>query len=94
MDDLFGETEPLKLPTYPDWYTPSKERRVANLRVISGLHPLGGALGEGTCGECAHLRRREYSKTYLKCGVSRWTKGPASDVRAKWRGCSKFQEAT
>jgi hypothetical protein len=55
--------------------------------------PGTGPVGE-TCGSCQHLARNRMAKTYLKCGKnkSRWTRGRASDVRARDLAC-KFWEA-
>lgn len=93
---LFGE--PLAPDTaYPDWYRPSRARRVANLRVLQGRHPFGMPLGpkESRCGTCVHLRRRGTGsrRVYLKCALSKITSGPATDARAKWRGCIKWEAA-
>lgn len=77
---------------WPAWYTPSKFTTALNLRVARGLHPFGLELGpaDSTCGSCVHLERRELGKTYLKCALAKQTRGPATDVRAKWRGCSSW----
>jgi len=80
------------LVEYPDWYRPSKSRRRANSYVLQGRHPMGFALGieQTKCGTCKHLHRHQRTKTYLKCSLTRMTGGPATDVRAKWRGCEKW----
>ena len=78
---------------WPPWFVPSKMTTALNARVARGLHPFGLELGPeaSTCGSCVHLARREFSKSYLKCAIARQTRGPATDVRAKWRGCSKWE---
>lgn len=80
---------------WPSWYRPSKYRRTANLRVLQGRHPMGENLGpEGsTCGGCKHLFSQHYASTYHKCEISKQTKGPATDIRKKWRGCEKWEAA-
>ena len=80
---------------FPDWYTPSRYTPRNNRRVKQGLHPFGDALGpEGTsCGTCRHCVRLRCSRTYLKCELSRITSGPATDLRAKWRGCINWDIA-
>lgn len=54
--------------------------------------PGSGPAGE-TCGSCAHLHRRVWSGTYLKCARNRanWTKGRASDVRAGDAACRHWE---
>ena len=69
-----------------------------------GRHPLGHLMPEGedhpaqghTCGDCGHLQRNTWTKTYLKCALLRATKGPGTDTRARWPacGCWRPQEET
>lgn len=56
--------------------------------------PGTGPAGE-TCKSCRHLVRKQWAKTYLKCGLmqAKWTCGGGSDVRARSPAC-KFWEAT
>jgi hypothetical protein len=72
---------------------PSRGYLVA-LRLEQGLHPhLGkrlGPVGE-TCGSCAHLVRVRFSKTYLKCAHGPVSRGPATDIRAKWPSCELWK---
>ena len=44
------------------------------------------------CGQCAHLVRRRYARTYLKCEVAGETASAATDWRAKWDACGKWEE--
>ena len=81
--------------SYPDWYTPSKSREQANHWVRQGKHPTGQALCDSIetakCGNCRHLRiNRHHDKTYYKCFKLRLTRGAASDLRIKWRGCQMW----
>jgi hypothetical protein len=81
---------------WPAWYTPCRETaRTFNPRVAAGRHPFGLELGppESRCGSCVHLRRIKYARAYLKCEISKLTHGPATDVRAKWRGCARWEGA-
>lgn len=79
--------------SYPDWYTPSKERKAANRRVLQGLHPMGLYLREddNTCGGCTHVHRIHKGKVYIKCDLTNYTAGPGTDIRLKWRGCEKWE---
>jgi len=94
--EMFSLTSPRRVDPvseYPPWYTPSKERRTANRRVLLGLHPMGAQFGgeETSCGSCAHRYARVFSKRYLKCRLVNATGGPATDVRCKWRGCEHWE---
>lgn len=76
----------------PDWYTPSKDAKTQGKNVARGKHPMGlDLLGEDgkTCGNCD---LRIHSGRYLKCGLSKQTSGPGTDVRAKWAACVKWAE--
>lgn len=50
--------------------------------------PGSGPEGE-TCSTCRHYVRREFAKTYLKCGLNsaNWTGGRKSDVLARSPAC-------
>lgn len=76
---------------WPDWFKPSKGAKIHEKRVALGRHPFGRRLSGwpgATCGNCGSLQRVKYrSKTHKKCERSAWTHGPATDVRAGWRGC-------
>ena len=56
--------------------------------------PGTGPAGE-TCRTCKHLTRETYAKTYLKCQlmIGRWTKGTATDIRAKSPACRRWEAA-
>lgn len=68
-------------------------------RALQGRHPLNGLrlLDEPagkTCGDCAHLRGREWTRTYYKCALMKNTGGPATDTRVSWPACERFQIQT
>jgi hypothetical protein len=56
------------------------------------LHTIYGKTEGKKCGNCEHLIRKNYSKTYLKCGLATNTNGPATDWRAMWIACGKFEQ--
>lgn len=55
--------------------------------------PSTGPDGE-TCGSCRYLVRIQMAKTYLKCGLNRgkWTGGGKTDVRSRWKACSRWEK--
>lgn len=67
-------------------------------RLRAGTTPKGYAALPGTgpagesCGSCENLVRRQMARTYLKCALMQrgWTRGAASDVRAKSPACSRW----
>jgi hypothetical protein len=78
MTELFDTGAKLKLPARP-----------------CTAAPVGSGPAGETCGTCEHLVRRvsPSGKRFLKCGLVRqlWTKGPGSDIRAKWPACRCFE---
>jgi hypothetical protein len=83
------------LQRWPDWYRPNKATPRKNERVAKGCHPMGGQLGpeQSRCRDCRFLVRGDLFRRYLKCSQVIMTHGPASDVRAKWRGCVLWRPA-
>ena len=84
--DLFGLDRAL---------TPAERKKLKRRDPIPHGHaaiPGTGPEGE-TCRTCRHLERREFAKTYLKCGLMRsyWTGGGGSDVRAKDPACRRWE---
>lgn len=70
---------------------PSANDRPVHLRctpVPSGTGPAGE-----TCRTCKHLCHTGHDGKYLKCGLCRemWTHGPATDLRARWPACAKWE---
>lgn len=68
-------------------------RRRADL--AAGRHPVTGLplLSPDwgyQCGTCAHLIRRRYSRTYVKCAL-RETGAEATDVRLHWPACTRYR---
>ena len=80
--------------TWPEWFRPSKSQRTCSRNVARGLHPTGLLIGpEGeTCGTCQHATERARSRTWWKCGIGRDTRCAASDIRLRWRACSRWEE--
>jgi len=84
---------------WPGWFCspdgPGKTiPKAHSKRVRQGLHPLGQELGpEGsTCKTCEHMRRIRYKAgKYNKCDKAKWTHGPATDLKLRWRGCALFK---
>lgn len=90
MSDLFQLT-PADLDTVRA--VAKKERHRANLigRMVSLYGP--GPSG-ATCGGCRHLRAKQFSGRYLKCAFGPQSNGPATDWRARWSACGKFEAHT
>jgi hypothetical protein len=60
-------------------------------------NPCVVAFGPGpegaTCSSCTHLfARGDTAGRYLKCDLRRFTGGPATDHRAGWPACARFEE--
>jgi hypothetical protein len=89
-------TDMLALMNMDRALTPDERKKLASFKAKKkGLHaaePGTGPAGE-TCGSCANLHRKEMSKVYLKCNLTRpqWTGGGGTDVRARDPACSKWE---
>lgn len=102
--NLWGEIEepPVPVPpkpvlTYQERLTQQRERakELARQRKEAG-NPLRAKYGAGpegqTCKGCVHLLKIHYhDQRYLKCDMRRLTHGSASDHRARWLACGKFE---
>ncbi len=59
------------------------------------VNPMVRTFGEGppgeTCKSCKLLVAKVYANRYLKCKLRANTNGPATDHRAGWPACSKFE---
>ena len=45
------------------------------------------------CKNCSHLWRKRTNRVYLKCDMVKMTNGPATDWKAKWQACGKFEQS-
>ena len=89
--------EPSTVPTPPHKGGKPGRGYLVKLRLERGQHPhRGGRLGPAgeTCGSCEHLVRVRFSKTYLKCAHGPDSRGPATDIRARWPSCELWKPAT
>lgn len=73
------------------------ERSVPALKnAPEKLNPCVAFYGRGpankTCKKCVHLIRQGREKTFLKCDLREITRGAATDHRAGWPACAKYQE--
>lgn len=82
---LAGEADPLPIEEVQ-----RRDRIRANPMI-----PIYGEGPEGTtCASCVHLvLQGGTSGRYLKCELRRNTRGPATDHRARWPACGKYEEA-
>ncbi len=81
----------------PAWYTPTLQRQTQNRNAGRGKHPMGLELADNgeTCGSCNHCTKKEIRshRRFLKCDLVRNTSGAATDIRAKWGACVKWEPA-
>jgi hypothetical protein len=60
---------------------------------IQQMHKGHGKREGVTCKTCRHLRRLDYHNSrYLKCDLTKITHGAATDWRAGWPACGKYEE--
>lgn len=83
--DLFGkEIPPGQL--IEEWKR--RQRKVNPLLHVFGKGPEGAR-----CKHCRHLFANCCSKTYYKCDLRPFTRGPGTDHKANWPACGKFEKA-
>jgi len=60
-------------------------------------NPLVRTFGRGPdgkrCKDCRHFYVIEFANRYFKCRIRGNSGGPATDHRANWKTCAKFEEA-
>jgi len=84
-------------PAQQDWFD-RMSSKYGVTRIITGdgksnpciaLHGPGPA--DKRCKDCALCYYNQFSKRYYKCELRGSTRGPATDHRANWPTCGKFQ---
>lgn len=81
---MFGDVQAIELAK-PVKHTPTGHKLHAAMIRRYGAGPEGQ-----TCRGCKWLRRNGHSRSYLKCGKTLMTNGPASDWRLKWPACGQY----
>ncbi len=87
MDELFA------LSQQEDYGRQAKADRHRN-KLLAPMHRAYGRTEGKICGDCVHLLRVSYSKTYIKCGLGPQSHGPGTDWRARWPACGRFDDGT
>ena len=76
-----------------EWVDPPvpKQRKLQKIHTMRKLY---GYRDDRTCRECCYFDRvRHRAKTHFKCSWYGDTRGEATDWRATWKACGKFEEA-
>ena len=60
---------------------------------IRTMHTAYGATQGERCQTCVHLQRHRQAHTWLKCDLTVQTAGEATDWRAFWPACGRWQHA-
>ena len=64
--------------------------------ILSNAKGYAGMPGRGIegkkCKDCKHFVRIELSKTYFKCGLTNYTSGKATDIKASAPSCQFFED--
>ena len=95
--NLFPDLQPLgATPGFPIEQLSAGSRRTRRQKALlaKGIHPLMRTPVDPdpahTCGSCAWRFMQTAAGTYYKCALSIVTHGPATDLRLRWPGCSKW----
>lgn len=77
----------------------ARRTAMARKRIELGIHPTGRRLRETpefgqamTCGDCVHCYDGHRGK-FKKCDLGKHTQGPATDIRARWPACIRFERS-
>ncbi len=68
-------------------------------RARKGYHAMGHPMPkdgepacEQTCKTCGHLQRNTWThRTFLKCRLTNHSSGKATDIRARWPACARWE---
>jgi hypothetical protein len=76
--------------------TPEQRKQLQRRGKGKGSRGHAGIVGNGpkgeTCGSCAHLDGNGRSRRrFYKCGLVKWTNGPATDIRKRDPACSRWE---
>lgn len=83
---MFGDIRAIELAK-PAKKTPTGHKLHAAMIRANGQGP-----ADTTCKGCRHLiRSGGHSKSFLKCNLTLMTNGAASDWRAKWLACGRYE---
>ena len=92
MKDLLGQEVAFD-PNGPA-LSDAERKRIARRRYAIprgyAAKPGTGPDGE-TCKSCHHYALRQMAGTYRKCALTKWTRGPKSDIKASSPACSKWE---
>ncbi len=78
----------MSTPLFPDFTDDGDRIQPTSLAT---MHRMYGRKDGHCCGTCKHLYRKHFDNTYLKCDLTVDTHGPASDWRAKWDACGRWE---
>ncbi len=65
-----------------------REERIKQMHGVYGVGPAGKK-----CKTCAHLFKQGKARFFLKCNLNKVTNGPATDWRAGYQACGRYEEA-
>ena len=95
MTDLFGK------PAMREWSVPplpphlkraEARKRLALKRSLALVARYGSGPEGARCGTCAHFRKFDYhDQRYAKCDLYGISHSEATDWRAKWAACGKYE---
>lgn len=89
-----GEVQAAVYP--PDASRTRRRTELARARIANGVHPLARlpltTVEGATCGNCRWSAKVQHgARSYLKClGVVGATRSEATDLRARWPGCTAW----
>ena len=77
---------------WEEWHEQHKNDIPLLPKRIRAMHGMYGATPGQICKTCVHLDRYRGGTRFMKCNLSRVSHSTATDWRANWPACGKFEE--
>lgn len=77
-----------------DWDDWLKEQKIISQfpERLRAMHKMYGKAEGKTCKNCKYLLRFKMGGSWMKCKLSNQTHGKATDWKAGWQACGKYEE--
>jgi hypothetical protein len=77
---------------YPEWFEKYKDD-ISYPERLRVMHASYGTTPGKVCKNCIHLRRYHAGASWLKCELTKSTQSSATDWKAGWPACGKYEES-
>ena len=92
MAHIYDTTAEEKMTLFPEWQEEHKDDAPLLPERIRAMHNMYGKTEDKVCRLCTHLLRYHAGSNWLKCNISKMTSSVATDWKAGWPACGKYEE--